>query len=326
MNHEKLIELISKGETVSSSEELYKWVSHSAGNEKEYIRYKNLYALLQRGNDMDSATVEHEYHKLEKKIQGAGKKIFLRNLVRYAAIALIALSAGFFINQINFYTEIAYNELIVPKGNRMSISLPDGTHVWLSNGTKLKYPESFKGKTREVELEGEGFFEVQHDKKHPFIVNLGQHRIKVLGTKFAVVAYPNDKTINAELLSGKIQFDVYKGENRYNLYELQPRESLVFDKSTGKLYKSQIEDGYFEYWELGRYRFKDEPFSSLAQKINRIYNVEIVFQAEDLKDILFTGSFHIDDNIYTLMEVFKKASGKPFEYEQKKGTIYVRDK
>lgn len=326
MNREKLIEHISKGTSLSESEELYDWINQSVENEKEYIRYKNLHAILNRGKEIVPHAIKGDFDKIKKRINQTGKKVFLKSLGRIAAVGIIAVLCTYVFYQVDFNKEVASTEIIVPKGNRMSVKLPDGTIVWLSNGTKLIYPESFQGKSREVNLEGEGYFEVEHDKNHPFVVNTGKHRIKVLGTKFAVVAYPNDNTISAELLSGRIQFDVNRGENNVCSYELKPRHSLVLEKSTGKLYESEIPEGYFDYWQYGRYVFKDEAFSSLAKKINRIYNVEIVFQSEDLKDLLFTGTFNIDDNIYTLMEVFKKASGKPFEYEQKKGKIYVRGK
>lgn len=326
MNQEKLIESISKGESINDSQELFDWVSESHENEKSYIRNKNLWAILQKGNEMDAGSIDEAYQNLQKKISKPKNNSFQLIFFKYAAVIVVALLCGYFVNTLSFRKEIALNELVVPKGNRMSVMLPDGTKVWLSNGTKLIYPENFKSKTREVQLEGEGFFEVTHDKKHPFIVNVGENRIKVLGTKFAVIAYPDDNTVRAELVSGSIQFDVHQQNDSYSSYEVKPQHSLVLDKTSGKLFEAKLPEGFYNYWQYGSYEFKDEAFISLAQKVERIYNVKIIFESEALKQSLFTGTFNIDDNIYTLMEVFKKASRKPFEYHQEEGKIYVRYK
>lgn len=326
MNQEKLIETISTGRSLKDSEELLNWVSESRENEKNYIRNKNLWAILQKGTEMDAGLIDDGYQQVKQRLNKSNINFFKNNFLKYAAVIAVALIAGYFINTISFESEIATNEIVVPKGNRMSVMLPDGTKVWLSNGTKLVYPEKFKSKTREVQLEGEGFFEVTHDKKHPFVVNVGEHRIKVLGTKFAVVAYPEDNTVSAELVSGRIQFEVCNSEDSFSLHEVKPQHSLVLDKTSGQLYETKLPDGFYNYWQNGTYGFRDETFESLALKIERIYSVDIIFESESLRESLFTGTFNVDDNIYTLMEIFKKASGKPFEYYQEKGKIFVRYK
>ncbi|WP_321343030.1 FecR domain-containing protein [uncultured Draconibacterium sp.] len=324
MDSEKLIHKITEKKALKDSKELLDYVSESGENTKEYIRYKTLWAMLQTGNEMDEETINHGYKAVKRNVKGRKSSLYI-NVVKYAAIVVFALLGGYFIHFADFNNEIAMNEIFGPKGNRTSVVLPDGSKVWLSNGTKLVYPESFVGDFRNVQLEGEGFFEVTHDKDHPFIVNVGQHRIKVLGTKFAVVAYPDDDKVKAELVSGKIQFDIHIGgtEDNYKSFMVNPMHSLVYDKTSGKMYHSTIPDGFYDYWQNGVYSFKDERFDLLATKIARIYNVEIVFGDEELKTRTFTGTLSVDDNIYTLMEAFKIASGEPFEYTFESGTIYI---
>jgi ferric-dicitrate binding protein FerR (iron transport regulator) len=238
------------------------------------------------------------------------------------------LLGGYLIGTNDFNDETTMNEIFVPNGNRSSIVLPEGTKVWLNNGTKLIYPEDFKGKYRTVELDGEGFFDVTPDEKHPFIVKIGENRIKVLGTRFAVVAYAEDKTVKAELVSGKIQFDIHTGNGTANFrsYMMNPAQSLIFDKTSGEFSESKISDNFFNYWLKGIYEFKDETFENLAKRIERIYNVQVIFKDESLKNRLFTGSLGINDNIYTMMEVFKKASGEPFVYTHEGNHIFIEGK
>lgn len=325
MDKENLIESISRGESISNSEELFDFVNSSAENAEEYIRQKNLWAILQNGKQMDAASIESGLKKVQKRVQKNIWKNPFVQVLKYAAIIVFALAGGYFISQMEPEVELAMNEITVPRGNRTSVTLPDGSQVWISNGSKLVYPESFTGDVRNVQLEGEGFFEVTHDAEHPFIVSVGKERIKVLGTKFAVVAYPGDDQVRAELVSGKIQFDIHTGNanNEYKSFMVKPSHSLVYDKTSGKVYESIIPDGFYEYWIDGTYRFHNETFESLAKKIERIYNIEVIFKDEQLKTRTFTGTLSIDENIYTLMEVFKNASGKPFKYKYETGKIFI---
>ena len=100
---------------------------------------------------------------------------------------------------------MAMNQLIIPYGKTSEVLLPDGTKVFLNAGSRLVYPENFTGKTREVFLVGEAFFDVSHDQKHPFIVQVSDLRVKVLGTRFNVSAYPSDNVIETVLAEGKVR-------------------------------------------------------------------------------------------------------------------------
>lgn len=326
MDKEEVIEKIAKGGKLTDSKELLVWVEQSEENKKEYIRYKNLWALLQRGKEMNHYQIEEGLRNVKSKIHKSNKSFLFNEILKYAAIIVLAIIGGYFIHSFTLNEEIAMNEISVPRGNRTSIILPDGSMAWLTNGSKLIYPDNFKGKTREVQLMGEAFFTVTHNAKKPFIVKLGDHRIKVLGTEFSVIAYPQDNTIRVDLVSGKVQMDVSdgKGNETYKSAVLQPSHSLVLDKTSGKLSQSKIPDSFFKYWQEGMYQFKDESFISLGKKIDRIFGVEIIFEDEIIKTRTFTGTFNIDDNIYTMMEVFRHASGKPFNFRIERNKIYIK--
>jgi len=328
MEKDKLISLITTNQSLNDHPEVIEWINRTEENKEEYIRYKNLWALMQQGNEMSEEQIKDGLFKIRKNPKQTKRKLVLWQFMKYAAFIVLALLGGYMIGNKDFNHKITMNEIFVPKGNRSSIVLPDGTKVWLNNGTKLIYPDHFNGKERHVELDGEGFFEVAHDKEHPFIVKIGENRIRVLGTCFAVVAYAEDNIVKAELVSGKIQFDIHKGKetNKFISYKLEPSHSLVFDKASGKISESKIPDSFYNYWEKGVYEFKDETLENLAKKIERIYNVQIIFKDEALKKRLFTGSLSINDNIYTMMEVFKRASKKPFVYTHEENQIFIGEK
>jgi ferric-dicitrate binding protein FerR (iron transport regulator) len=204
--------------------------------------------------------------------------------------------------------------------------LPDGSKVWLSNNSKIKYPTEFKGKTRELALTGEAYFEVSHNKEKPFIVNIGKNRIKVLGTKFSVSSYPEDNLVRADLISGKIQFDIYAGKDAFKSFLVKPMQGLVFDKTSRKLSESKIPDGFYDYWHKGIYQFQNETLKRLAVKIDRIYNTEIIFEDARLQNKRFSGIISIDDNIFTFIEAIKSTSIDPIEYRYEKNKLYIKIK
>lgn len=328
MEKDKLISFITSNQSIEDYSEISEWINAIEENKEEYIRYKNLWAIMQHGNDMPETKIQEALSKIRKKPNRRKQSFKLWHFMKYAALVAIVLLCGYLIGTRDFNNKITMNEIFVPNGNRSSVLLPDGSKVWISNGTKLIYPEEFNGKNRIVELEGEGFFDVTQDKTHPFIVKIGQNRIKVLGTKFAVVAYPDDKLIKAELISGQIQFDVKEKNqtNEFHSYLMNPSQSLTLDKSSGKLSQSRIAVSFYKYWINGVYEFKDETFEELAKKIERVYNVKVNFEEENLKKQLFSGTLSINDNIYTLMEVFKRASGEPFSYKHEGNNIYIKGK
>lgn len=222
--------------------------------------------------------------------------------------------------------QISYNEIFVPKGNRTSIVLPDSTRVWVSNGTNLRYPCQFSETTRELYLSGEAYFEVTHNEKKPFIVNIGENRIKVLGTKFSVLAYPDDNIVKADLISGKIQFDIHsKGTvDHFKSFIVKPGRSFAYNKSSNSTTESKIQNDFYDYWLKGVYNFKNESLESLAKKVDRIFNIQMVFENEYLKGKRYNGSLSVDDNIFKFIEAIKQTSVDPIEYKLEKNKLYIK--
>jgi transmembrane sensor len=324
MEKEKFITDIVSGRNIPDSEEFLDWLRSSEENQKEFVRFKNTWALLQRGAGMDEQQISEGYNHVKHRLGMSRKSAWTQLLIRYAAVFIFLLAGSYFLYTLTVKPEISLNQITVPNGNRSQITLSDGSMVWLTNGSKLVYPEKFQGNTREVVLEGEAYFNVTHNEKKSFLVKIGEHRIKVLGTEFSVMAYPGDEIIQVDLVSGKVQMDISTGKGDYQSYILKPLHSLIVDKTSGKLTQARITDGFYSYWQFGIYSFKDESFGSLATKIERIYGVEVIFEDEGLKQRTFTGTFSIDDNIYTMMEVFRRASARPFEYRMDKKRIFIK--
>ncbi|NOY96635.1 MAG: FecR domain-containing protein, partial [Chlorobi bacterium] len=219
------------------------WSSSSEMRKEKLARIKNIWILSGLGNKIDPAIKEAEIQKIWAKVRELNrqekKKSLQSRWVKYAAaiILLIGISgaAGMFISQYNSAFPPKYAEIIVPNGERSTIVLPDGSTVKLNSGSRLKFPSNFSSGKRQVILQGEGFFNVTHDKSSPFIVVASDIRVEVLGTRFNISCYPNDEIIETYLESGKIKVNL--DDKKHESILMNPLEALKFNKTTGKYLK-----------------------------------------------------------------------------------------
>ena len=160
----------------------------------------------------------------------------LKNLFRVAAIFLLPLMVyiGWEIIDQKMWTksqnEIVYNEFFCPMGVRSHFELPDGTSGWLNNGSSLKYPVKFLNNYREVELIGEAYFDVSHQKNRPFIINTDGLDVKVLGTKLNVQVYPDEKIQAFTLEEGSIELIKWNEGEEINVLKMKPGQHAVYTK------------------------------------------------------------------------------------------------
>lgn len=310
----------------TDEEKVNEWLESDKINQKTFDRLMQVWQYAPK-QVHDNSGIYRRF--LSRKNQLGNKKNvspFVYYTLRIAAVLFFLVSSAFLINSIlkPNNDELVYQQISVPKGSRSSFNLPDGTKVWLSNNSTISFPSKFIGKKRELKLEGEAYFEVTHNKKKPFIVNIGLNRIQVLGTRFSVTAYPGDNEVRADLVEGKIQFDVSNKEGGFNSYLVKPSNSLVLDQTSGKLYEAKVPDGFYDYWHKGIYEFRNETLEDLAIRIDRIYNTQIIFEDELLKAKRFSGTISIDDNIFTFIEAVKSTSTDPIDYRYENNKLYIK--
>lgn len=210
--------------------------------------------------------------------------------------------------------KMVFNTLIVPYGKRSSIELADGTKVWLNSGSKLVFPAAFTQEKREVYLEGEGIFEVAHDKSHPFIVKSGEQNIEVLGTVFNVSNYLDDDAISTVLKSGsvKISYENSRIANSAKSITIVPNTLAVYDRNEKHIKTQQVAvDKYFS-WRDGIFIFKNDSMKSIMKKVSRYYNIEIVINDKALASTSFSGYLDVKDNVDNVIKIIQETT--KFEY------------
>lgn len=190
-----------------------------------------------------------------------------------------------------------YNTLAIPRGGQYSLTLPDGSKIWLNAASRLRYPTQFTGKERTVELDGEAYFEIAPNKQQPFIVKVKGMQVEVLGTHFNVMAYTDEATVNTTLLEGKVKLH----NDRQEEVVLQPGQEGVSGSKKGfKVVKADIEQ--VMSWKNGYFIFNDEDLTSIMRKISRWYNVDIEYSSDN-KKLSFAGSISRFTNVTEVLNM-----------------------
>ena len=192
--------------------------------------------------------------------------------------------------------KLIYNTLTVPYGKRFQVVLSDGTKVHLNAGTSLKYPVKFlNGLSREVFLDGEAFFDVVKDTKHPFLVNTKSIDVKVLGTKFNVTSYPEDDFINTVLVEGAVEvFENNQDGDSNPSAILKPGYIATWNKQDKNITVEKADIEQYTAWMNGRLILNEVPFESIQKKLERQYNVIFVNNNKALNGRKFTARFDIE--------------------------------
>ncbi len=207
-------------------------------------------------------------------------------------------------------------EVIAPIGSRTIVQLSDGSTVHLNYGSTLKYPQFFLGDTREVDLVGEGFFEVAHNPEKPFIVKAGSLKIKAVGTAFNVLAYAND-AIETTLVNGKVILEQQKADGLTSVIgAMKPGHHVYYDRETGAI--SCIKGSVEKYvaWKDGKLVFEDASITVVAEKLNRMFNVDIEV-ADNVKEYIYTVTF-ADEPLFQILDLMTIATPISYKAEPRK--------
>lgn len=200
------------------------------------------------------------------------------------------------------------NQLVIPYGNQSRVVLSDNTVVWLNAGSRLVYPTLFKGKTREVLLFGEAFFEVSKNPERPFIVKTSDLQIKVLGTQFNVSAYAEDQVIQTVLKEGRVAIR----RNNAAFYEselvLKPNQMASFTKGASDTKIYNVDVNYYTLWTKGLLSFNEADFNRVLKKVERFYNISIRFSDPTLGAIRISGKLDLKQQMSEVFEYLEKVS------------------
>lgn len=212
------------------------------------------------------------------------------------------------------------NSIIIPKGKQYHFVLPDGTKVWLNAATTLTYPAQFDGERRVVTIDGEAYFDVVPDERHPFVVKSNLQELEVLGTSFNISSYDDDNYVKTTLVEGRVQIKGSATSGNLSSTILKPGQQSTIMQGKHDIYVQPVDIGESIAWRNGVFIFNNEEIKVAMKKISRWYNVDVEYE-KGIEEKLIGGSIQRFDDINELMKSLQ-ATGL-LRYKMERGKIII---
>lgn len=336
----------------TATDEQYKqageWVHHSQAHRDYYRKLRDTWLASELLHPVAQQQIDQAWDKMRQQIQPA-KRFHIPQWIRAAVVLIVVFGLGMLthlgLNKTGD-TEVAGVYVIdAPKGSKSQITLPDGTSVWMNAGSKLTLKTDFGQRTREIQLQGEAFFEVAHSPQKPFTVSAAEIRVHALGTSFNVKAYPEENFIETTLVEGSVRIEGTHTAQHFAPVELKPHQTVTFykkespkeaiaeeattlqpaDNYTNRIDKIEIAERVniekHISWKDKRWVFDGEDLDSFTKKLGRRYDVEFFFSDEELKKYKLTGTLE-EETIGELLDAIRLTI--PMDYEIKQNIVYLR--
>lgn len=299
----------SEDEIVAMSD----WIGQSDENAREVFGLKQLYEELQ-ARAVSNAEVEQALEESLRRNQPQ-KQLRRPRWLSYAATLLVGLVLGatalFFVQHHNNAATI-YADGNINK----ELSLPDGTHIWLNKGARLWFPSEFNGDTREVRMEGEGYFEVAKDKEHPFVINNRLMTVRVLGTKFNYKAEKDRGEVT--LLEGSVAVTSGKSQQ---MQLLQPGQRMDID-AMGRQVISTVNTEMDVVWHTRLIPFENASISSIARTLEKLYGIKVVIRKGIDTEHTYSGVIEYKEDLDSVLLLLQHTL--PVRYSRNGNTITLR--
>lgn len=322
--NEDIVKDVLKGTTNTTEiSEVVKWFASDEGQDFLSNDIDESIDSLLQGNDSESASVsripsDKMWTRINQRIRF--RRIRRVSLRAAAVMVPLILLIGFigYVNSTRSLSNEAYAEIYVPKGRQQQITLEDGSLIYLGSDTRLRYPKNFSSEERKVHLEGEGYFIVEKDPGHPFIVEIDDVKVKVLGTSFNVEAYPEDSKITLQLDEGSIKLTASPSQKEYVMV---PGEKLIYSRENGNNIISQTKrESALKNWENQTFSFDNAPLRQVLETIKHWHEVDFQTDTEEVWKYSYT--FESGKNsLEEILSDMEKVS--PIQFERKGKTIKI---
>ena len=314
MSHEEKRNAYSKVRGNTVAEELFK-------------KAKITWALMSSTRKMPDYKVEESYHLLHARIFTKENTFKLASYFRYAAVLMLVVGVSaltFYLGkQISTDTNslIKYTSVVADNGQISKVILPDSSIVWLNSGTTLTYDNNYSYKNRNLGLRGQAFLEVRKNKNLPLVVASGNLRVKVLGTRFDVNAYPADDMIKVTLESGHVE--LLNSTDKSFKYNLNPGEMAEYELQSGRMEIKAVKSQNYTNWKDGELIFVDAPMNEVINRLKRKFNIEIEVVNPNVYKSVFNANFK-NENLKEILEYIEFSCPITYRLIQEKGTTHTK--
>lgn len=297
MDYADIIAYLNNACSESERETFEQWLSRSKANQDLFDKTKKLWEKS-LSDPIEPPNVDQAWRTVSQKTVNKTPRIRILVYRVAAAIALLLLaySANFFLSGPDQLQAIRLDQEQIQQ-----VQLADGTQVWLNKNSRLSYPEFFKGKERRVELVGEAYFDVAKNPNQPFVIEADNVAIKVLGTSFNIMAYPDSSSSRIQVETGKVAF--YEKEKPDNSVYLEAGDGARFDKEANKLELLNAQPNQ-SAWKTRKLIFEESSLKLVAEEIYRLYGKRVIFESDTLAKCKLTAEFN-NEKIETILETLE---------------------
>ncbi|MDR1746696.1 MAG: FecR domain-containing protein [Tannerella sp.] len=316
--NERLTKYFTRAMSEKEKEDLFRDMDSDAALRKEFAEQRNLWAVLTMNEQTGDAVYAYRrYRRLRERMHTHATRSLVLQVLKYAAIVALTIGLWSVYQYQRHGSPQAVTCIETPVGQRTHLVLPDGTNVWLNAQTRLSYLSDFSPKNRQVQLEGEAFFEVKSDRKHPFYVSASGINVKVTGTTFNFSAYANE-TSTVTLVKGRVEVTTSDGKHKLTL---QPDEQASFSEQHGLSFTRTTGAEQIHLWTKGEFYYLNEPLSHIAHDLERRFGVSISIEDEELARELYT--YHASENTTPEQILRHLKATKSLDYIIKKNQIQI---
>lgn len=300
-------------EGVSTPEQerlIAEWIDHDPTSERIFNAERKIYNTLMMMDRKDLPAVgKPKTRRIPR---------WTRELMRTAAILALTVGIGYrFYADLERRMDVAQTSIYVPVGQQLDITLSDGSKVTVNGSSTITYPAIFSGNQRRVQLSGEAYFAVNHDSKHPFVVETSKYDVEVLGTEFNVEAYENSGKFITSLVHGKVK--VTNNDDPEESVVLMPNQKVQL--AAGKLVVETIPEYENFQWRDGLIAFKQATFVEMMELFEKYYGVHVLYNAARLPKTTFSGKIRISEGVDHALWALQQSA--PFRYEKNADSMII---
>ena len=321
MTDELLFKYFSNEASAEEVAQIEQWLEEDPARQSEFDSAHYLFnAMILHSDELSKMTTPGALEKTSRKSKV--RRLVYRYAAAAAAVVIAGLSGVFVEREINYNKMTAQtNVLEVPAGQRMSVTLSDGTQVQLNGNSRIEYPVIFSRKQRNVKLSGEAFFEVKHDERHPFIVETFASKVEVLGTRFNVYADEASESFSTALVDGKVK--VTTNDETAEQVVLAPDEMVKFVNN--HLVVTKVDAENLISWTEGYVNLADTDFASLMHRFENVYGVKIVIERETMPEIGYkSGKIRVSEGVNFALKLLQHECKFTYTENYETNTITIR--
>lgn len=309
MDKEILYRFFEGTASMEEGELIRAWIEESPENENEFFKERKLFDAMMLLTRRKKKGLHIQWNSVKNE------------LFKIAGVILLTLSVSYLYRQYEMSIEAPVMQTIyVPAGQRMNITLPDGTNVWLNARTTIQYPLTFNQKYRQVKLDGQAYFDVTKNPNKPFIVQTRKYDVEVIGTKFDVDAYSDKDQFETALMQGSVKL-VSVGNPEKTLM-LKPDCKAFLEN--GELKVKPLDDYNVYRWKEGLLCFTNETFDAIMKDFEKYFEVKIEVSNKEISKYYFTGKFRQTDGIDYALRVLQRDIQFTYTRDDENRIIYVK--